>query len=518
MDQEDENCDTKLQIVNRKRKYNVSKKFICSSVPYFEKMFSCDSSDSKKKKFEMDFDEHAFDALLDWIHSGFFFIQMNYVIDFYEAADYLMIKDSLLKLCLSYFHDNLTIEHLPAVLKQVTKLSKLINSGSIENLICRHFLMITNTGIYLDYPVEIIEAILKLDLMVYSEYQVFESIMKWVNYGVDARKALLPQLLNCVRWSYMDPNDIFKIKDDAFIKTLQNLDFVKSSSVEFKRTNQNFFISIHQADTPKLRIRAFDNEFFCFTIGNFSQDDSMSLEFVHGEHISDILFDSGTKGIRIDWLKQTFRWLDFKVAGKTYYSKLMKFFVEFRVDDTDCYLEDKEAKLPDSITAEESLILESNGKFIVVGKTKDEKKWFGLFPVKRPNWFNNFEDHEHSFQATVLDDVVYILTKNLEFIQFNIKTRSFDKSEPFKEHEFNFDDLILTSQQTKDDKVILVNKSTGKVYSFCINQKEWIEKCCIMNGNFCFDSSCASVDKLISFTSAFLPIKNIYPLYEHSAA
>ncbi|XP_025016392.1 uncharacterized protein LOC112538736 [Tetranychus urticae] len=518
MDKEDENCDAKLQIVNRTRKYNVSKKFICSSVPYFEKMFSCDLLESKENKAEMDFDEHAFDAILNWIHSEFFFTQMDYVISFYEAADYLMINDNLLKPCLSYFHENFTLEHLPIVLPQVTKVSKLINLGSIENFICRHFLMINNTNIFLNYPVEVIESILKLDLMVYSEYQIYESIMKWVNKKVDSRKALLPQLLKSVRWSYMDFGDIIKIKDNELIKTLPNLDFIEYY-VCFNRCKQNFFISIHQIDTSTLRINAFDNDFFCFMIGDFIQDDSMSLEFVHGEHNSDILFDSGTKGIRIDWIKKTFRWLDFKVKGKTYYSKFIKFIVKFspslRVSD-DCYFEDKDAKLPDSISSEEKLLLESNGKFIVIGKTTDEKKLFGLFPAKCPSWFNNYRDHERSFKATVLNDVVYILTKDLEFIQFNYETKCFDKSEPFKEEKWDFNDSILTSHQTNDDKVILVNKSSGKVYVFCIKQKKWIEKYRIMTVKFFSDSSCAHVNKLVAFTSTFLPMKVIEPLYDQS--
>ncbi|XP_015783136.1 uncharacterized protein LOC107360926 [Tetranychus urticae] len=441
-------------------------------------MFCCDLLESKENQVVLDFDEHAFDAILNCVHSGLFCMHMDYVISFYDAADYLMINERLLQPCLSYFNENFTIGHIPVVLRQVTKVSKLINLGSIESFICRHFLTITNTDIFLNYPVEIIEAILKLDLMVYSEYQIFESIMKWVLEKVDSRKALLPQLLKFVRWSYMDFGDISTIKNDDLIKALPNLDSIfKSSYVGFNRCKQNFFVSIHQRDTSTLKINAFDNDFFCFTIGDFTQDDSMSLEFVHGEHISDILFDSGTRGIRIDWVKKTFRWLQFKVAGKNYYSQLMKFFVQFELNNFSCYLEDKDAELPDCINNEESLLFESNGKFIVICKTEEEDKWVGLFPVFHESWFNNYSHHEHSFKATVLDDVVYILTKGLEFIQFNYKTKSFEKNEPFKDQKLNFDDLILTSQPTKDDKVILVNKSTGKVHILRINQKNWVEKC-----------------------------------------
>ncbi|XP_015783776.1 uncharacterized protein LOC107361458 [Tetranychus urticae] len=517
MAEERENCDDELKIVNRNREYYVSKKLICSSVPYFEKMFCCDLLESKENKVEMDFDERAFDAVLDWVHSGSFFTQMDYVISFYEVTDYLMINDGLLEPCLSYFNENFTIEHLPSVLKQVSKVSKLTSSGSINNIICRYFLMIVNTNVYLNYPVETVEAILKLDLMVYSEYQIFESIMKWVNQKADARKNSLPQLLKCVRWPFSDPVAISKMKNNELIKTLSNFDTFIESDGEcgFNRTKQSFFVSIQQIDSKMSRLKVFDNELFCFSIGDFTQDDSMSLEFVHGEHISDILFDSETKGIRIDWVKKTYRLLDFKVAGNNYLIKLRKFIVDVWISATCCYLEDKNAKLSFPLSAEETLILESNGKFILIGKTGDEKKWFGLFPVRHEGWFN-YSDYEYSFKATVLDKVVYILTEDLEFIQFNYETKSFDKSKPFKDEKWDLNDLILTSHQTNDDKVILVNKSSGKLHYFCIKQKKWIEKYRIMNVNFCSNSSNVYVDKLIAFTSTFLPIKNIKPLYRQS--
>ncbi|XP_015783187.1 kelch-like protein 6 [Tetranychus urticae] len=512
-----ESEDQELIIVNRKCEYNVSKKLICSSVPYFEKMFCCGLLESKGNKVVLDFDEKVFDAILDWIHSESFAIQMDNVISFYEAADYLMIDESLFQPCFSYFHENFTIEHLPVVLPQVTKVSKLVNSESIERFICRHFLMIVNTKTFLEYPVEIIEAILKLDLMVHSEYQIFESIMEWVNKKADYRKEFLPKLLDCVRWSFMGLDDLSKVKDNELIKILPNFDSIITSNAdcEFNRSRQNFFISIQEIDGAVLRIKTFDNEFFCLSIGDFTRDDTMPLEYFSGEHTSDILFDSGTKGIRIDWVKKTFRWLNFEVKGKTYYSQIYGLIYKFfRVNRRNsCYLEDIDSELPQSIPTGEILILESNGKFIVLGKTGDEKKWFGLFPVERPSWFNYYEDHEHSFKATVLDDVVYILTRHLEFIQFNHETKNFNKSEPFKAEKWNFNGLILTSHQNNDDKVILVNKLSAKVYVFNIKEQKWLQKYRIMNVS---SKSYNEImcHKLISFTSAILPMKVIKPLYK----
>ncbi|XP_025016357.1 uncharacterized protein LOC112538717 [Tetranychus urticae] len=512
----DQNCDDILKIIVRNREYNVSKKFICSIVPYFDKVFSCDLFEPKSNKVELDFDEHVFDSILNWIHTGLFIIQMEKVISFYEASAYLMINDRLFEPCFNYFHFNFNIKHIPVVLQQVTKVSKLIDSGSIENFICRHFLKITHTDIFLNYPVEAVEAILKLDLMIHSEYQIFESIMKWAEED-DSREKWIPQLLNCVRWSFMDPRDMPKAMNDEYIKTFTNLDSIICSNVKSysDRTKQSFFISVHRMDNSNLKVNVLDKDLFCLPIGDFTQDDSMAPEFVPGEHISDILFDSGREGIRIDWSKKTFRWLNFKVAGKTYYSQLIEVFVNFSDDFRafSYYLEDKDAKLPDMISCDEFVFLESNGKYILIGKTKDEKKWFGSFYGFHRNWFKVYKDHERSFHATVLDNVVYILTEDLEFIQFNYETQCFNKSKPFEDKKLDFDDLIFISRQTGDDKVILVNKSSGEIHVFYINEEEWIEKYRIMNVNVGFEGASVYADGLIAFTSTFLSMKNINPLF-----
>ncbi|XP_015783774.1 uncharacterized protein LOC107361456 isoform X2 [Tetranychus urticae] len=501
MNEEDTSCDQRLKIVNRTREYIVSKKFICSSVPYFEKMFCCDLLESKENKVVLDFDEHVFDSILNWIHTGSFWINMENVILFYEAADYLMINERLLKPCLSYFHDKFTIKHLPSVLSQVTKVSKLISSGSIENIICRYFLQIVNTDIFLNYPFETVEAILKLDLMVYSEYQIFDSIIKWVKKA-DSRKDLLQQLLDCVRWCFMDADDLSVVENNELIKALPNFKAIISSNVEyeFDRCKQRYFVSIQQMD-EMLRIKLFDDQFFCSAIGDFSIDYDMCPEFFHEEHISDIFTESGSDGVRIDWIKKTFRWLWMENPGETYYSELMDLIVSFSKSPRafSWYLDDKDIKIPDGpILHDEFYFLESN--------------------VESQRWFNIFERHKHSFHATVLDPVVYILTKDLEFIQFNYETKCFNKSQPFKNKKFHFDNLILTSHPKNDDKVILINKSTGAIYVFCINQEEWIEKYQILDVPFSSNSSGSSINEddypIIAFTPAFLSMKFIKPLYE----
>ncbi|XP_015783688.1 uncharacterized protein LOC107361382 [Tetranychus urticae] len=516
MNEVDQNCDDELIIVNRRCEYCVSKKFICSVVPYFKKLFSGDELESKENKVTLDFDEHVFDSILSWIHTGLFIMQMDYVILFYEAADYLMISDLLFESCFEYFRDNFTIKYLPIVLTQVKKSSKLITSGAIDFFICRHFLKIANTDTFLDYPVETLEHILKLDLMIYSEYQVFESIMKWANKNEDSRKEFLLKLLTFVRWSFMDSVGLSKIKDNELMNALQNFDSIVSSNVDcgFNRTKQNVFVSLQRVPNGKLRVKIFDKHLFSLPIGDFTEDKTMSLEFVHGEHISDIIFDTGRDCYRVDWDKKTFRWLD----THGYYPDINNVIVNFQDNRSQysCYLDAKATALGDEIPDSSYLLLEYNDGFFCIGETF-KRKCYGIFPATDSRWFNDYEDcADDELHATILGKVVYVLTAEFNFFQFNIETRSYKKLKLFEgaeDHEY--DEFILTSLHTEDDKVILVNKWTGKFYVYFIKQKKWSDKYEILNANPDFDYSDEDSHdyELITFTSTFLPMKNIKPLF-----
>ncbi|XP_015783789.1 uncharacterized protein LOC107361469 [Tetranychus urticae] len=575
--------DDQLTIINRSKTYHVSKKFMCSSIPYFEKMFCCDLLETRESKVELDFDEYSFDCVLNWIHSDSVQIKMESVIHLANVADYLMLNDDLSKDCYSYFHANFTIKHLPVVIPQVTKTSKLINSGALNTFICRHFLKIIKTSIFLDYPVETVEYICRLDLIISSEYQVLEAIIDWINVEAVSRKKHHPRLLRCIRWCYAGTDVSSKLEKFSLIATVQDIDKILCSPDNCKlrcalnRTEQCFIMSIQKIDDTRLSLKLLQLEQFWLPIGYFTLDDSLSLEFVHGENISDVLFDCGTKGVRIDWDVKKFRWLNFKSEGSYYrqinklitISQISKSSICYLQDDSDVFSDDPFPKIfngfgvnvgtnipftfsapsavpnnptiindnlnnqpqmesPKSSTrvlvsleSAEMSLLESDGKFIVIGKTKD-KKFFSLFPVRHPEWFKaeyygNYD--QRSFIATVLGSNIFILTQKLKFIQFNYETKSFKKTKPFKDGALKFGNLTLNSRQQNDDIIVLIDKSSGKIHIFNIVSQSWIETGQIKNRklNTTSQQDCTSNlnnGLLMSLTTVFLPLDKIKPCFK----
>ncbi|XP_015783176.1 uncharacterized protein LOC107360972 [Tetranychus urticae] len=548
----------KLTIMNRSKIYHVSKKFICSSIPYFEKMFCCDLLEGKENTVQLDLDEHSFDCVLNWIHSDSVQIEIENVIALFDVADYLMLND-LSKDCYSYFHANFTIEHLPIVIPQVTKTSKLINSGSLNTFICRHFLKIVKTSIFLKYPVETVEYICKLDLMISSEYQVLEAINDWIKFKADDRKDCLLRLLKCIRWCYAGTDISLKIMVIPYIATIQDINEILCSPGNCKlgcasnRTNQCLLVSIQETEDLILSIRVLQSHSW-LPVGNFNFDDSMSLEFVHGENVSDILYDCGTKGVRIDWEAKKFCWLNF-YSDDSYYLQINKLIVCNQIaSSTILYLKDNFGGCVDdpfielfhlrlfptsrrrhiedgawahewaedfdfcvkspkchgavkiSVENDERLLLESDGKFIVVGKSKD-KHFYALFQVRHLEWYKMkyYVDYdERTFIATVLGSNIFILTQKLRFIQFNYETNVYKKTAPFRDSELEFVDLIITSQQD-NNKILLVHKSSGKIHYFNIDSQTWTETSIKYRKPDQIDSN----DCIMTSTTVFLPLDKI---------
>ncbi|XP_015783795.1 uncharacterized protein LOC107361473 [Tetranychus urticae] len=617
-----------LTIINRSKTYHVSKKFICSSIPYFEKMFCCDLLEAKENTVQLDLDEHSFTCILNWIQSDSLQIKMENIIALFDVADYLMLND-LSNDCYSYFHANFTIEHLPIIIPQVTKTSKLINSGALNTFICRHFLKIVKTSKFLNFPVETVEYICKLDLMISSEYQVLEAINDWIKVKADDRKKYLLRLLKCIRWCYAETDISSKIMEVPYIATIQDIKEILCSpgncklKCTSKRSDQCLLVSIQKIDDMVLSLRVLQSQSW-LPVGIFNLDDSMSLELVHGENISDVLYDCGTKGVRIDWESKKFCWLNFE-SDKSYYLQINKLIVCSQIASSKiCYVENSREEFADpfielfrlhslpknnptlfpnrgsrdrddaapgreqpnreepageqpgrddleivwgdeprnnrrmgfaerasyfsnlawdlfdpnnarriesinfsagqfyptirfnrrsstrqvtaSVTAKDDgrLLLESEGKYIVVGKSNVEK-FYALFPVRNHEWFKvkNYVNYdERSFIATVLGPNIFILTTKLKFIQFNYKTQAFKKTAPFKGSELKFLDLIITSRQDNDNKIVLIDKSCGKIHIFNIDSQTWTETSISNRAPKQNDPK----DCIMTATSVFLPL------------
>ncbi|XP_025018546.1 uncharacterized protein LOC107371835 isoform X2 [Tetranychus urticae] len=463
-----------ITIVNRSSEHRISKNLI-RRIPYFEKLLSYDYLESRENKVELDFDEKAFKWLLNWIEFGDIFIEMDYVINLSNMADYFGLKDQLEQDCARYFRENFSSQHLPSVIPQVTSTTKYLNSGYLSAFICRYFLKISNKTVWLDYPFETIEYICALDLMIHSEYQVFDAIVKWVSFKTDSRKCHLENLLKLVRWCNLEGKYLSKVKENELIvsytktRTLLSLFISRLCSHDktncncnIDRTKQGCFVVIEELDDKNSIIKVLDSNFLPLVNQVMQSDESLPLHFFHGKYASDISFESGRKMIRIDWKRNKYRLYDFQ-AYKLHCLKMLKCISDKQQSES--WIVQTQTTYASSAACE-SAFLEVNDKFLVVHNELDNFRF-----LENPSAlnFNLHAGNGDTYMATILDDSIYMLTNKLEFFQFNIERKLEFKKIEIRgfEVEFNFKNLFLTSKQVNDDRVIIVDKIKKGV--FCLN-------------------------------------------------
>ncbi|XP_025018581.1 uncharacterized protein LOC107371887 [Tetranychus urticae] len=496
--------DDQLTIVNRAMQHRISKKLI-RKVPYFEKMLSHDLLEAEENKVELDFDEKAFKWFLIWIEFDYIFIEMDFVIDMYNLFDYFGISDCLMDDFVKYFHANFSIEHLPVIIRQVTPTSKLINSGALNAFICRYFLKIVNSPIWLKFPIQSIDYICGLDLMVPSEIQVFNAIIRWADFKADSRKGCFKGLLKLVRWCNLEEKDFPKIKENEFMRSSDfepELWYCNKPECycSVDRTKQGCFVVVEELNKSDLQVQLLDRNFLPLINHTVIQsDESMPLLVIHDEHVSDISFDSGRQMIRIDWKQNKYRLLDCP-AYKSHCPKMIRCIFEEQ-ESASCSVMTPNQEYRGPNQNYESSLLESNEKLILV---RNELYSFRFWKNPYITDINSeFECNGHTYLATVLDKSIYMLTDKLEFFEFDIDRKfAFKKIKlPRFEDKLKFNNLLLTSKQADDDRVIFIDKTTKDIFCFNVTTQEWksIDQIIDCKSNSSEDSKEPNVLKTFTF-------------------
>ncbi|XP_025018516.1 uncharacterized protein LOC112539921 [Tetranychus urticae] len=255
---------------------------------------------------------------------------------------------------------------------------------------------------------------------------------------------------------------------------------------------------IEELDGKDLGIKVLDNKFVQLMNRVMKLDESMSLRIFHDEHISDILFDSGRKVIRIDWNQNKYKLFDSVIP---YYEALHALII--RSDFTEY---DGLERITDVLKSKRvygNLFSEGSEKFILVCGQYD-----GLFYSLTPKPESMIKSScPDSFLATVLDNNIYMLSSDLEFIEFKIDSINNTLKRTYVHHlwskKFKYVNLILTSSPAYDDRVILIDKITKDFFIFNINTRKWSSAIRMTN---CFsDDKQKGSNKLFTFTSAFIP-------------
>lgn len=327
------NCEDNVMITirNRDKEFKLDRDRLCSSIPYFSKMFSGQFLESTTSQVNLNLCERSFEMIMNYISSDFICIDFTNVISLYATCDYLMM-DNLLAECYNFFYENFNIEHLPEIFDTIKPTSKLITFSQLNNFISRNFLRISEMKVFQRFSFETVIQILKRDLNIDNEIRVSNAIETWVQYDEENRVKHLPSLIKLVRWKLLPEEQFESIKSKPLFEPF------KCSINEMRKSNQynlpdasrlgsNCLVVVFEVDPKKIGINVQIDQSPWIFIGTFTMDKNLSLNLITDETMIDIIYDSGRKGLRIDLIGRKFNYHQMTGTPTSYYRQLYRYIL-----------------------------------------------------------------------------------------------------------------------------------------------------------------------------------------------
>ncbi|XP_053202314.1 uncharacterized protein LOC128387163 [Panonychus citri] len=326
-----------VTIVNREKSYKISKQKL-SSIPYFVKLFADSNCDTTK--IELDLDESSFDNIIEFILDGHLSISIENALSMMETADYLGLGEIKQKY-FDFYQSNFNIKLLEEFLDfyDKRKSPEMFTEEKLNSFIAKFFLPITRTRTFLKFPVALLERILKLNLVVSFEFQIYEAIKRWSFFNKKARIQYLPQLMKFINFCRL--NDV-EIQSVASMLTTPGFtlnapqskkkspraclpEFCQSDCI-INRHYDKSLVAIYELSKDKINIRRLSRSNLWTKYGQFTRDETMSTSLIEADHIVDIIYDSGRKGIRVDLISKKFKYLKMFGGDNSYYGQVYKYF------------------------------------------------------------------------------------------------------------------------------------------------------------------------------------------------
>lgn len=157
------------------------------------------------------------------------------------------------------------------------------------------------------------------------------------------------------------------------------------------------------------------------------------------------------------------------------------------------YIDDEVKQTEHMMLMDKNVFIEEGGEMNIIGYTTKDNKLYCYLPVDN-HWYN-LPFGNRRVHVTVLDGIYYIITESLTFRIFDSINKTVEKFKPFEAFNFSFDDLQLTSHNSR---IYLLAKSRQNLHVFDTSKKIWA-----------FLGTIYTSHKLIGLTSTHLPWKYI---------
>ncbi len=210
-------CDICLRIL--KETFYAHKAVLVASSPYFEAMFLSGMTESRQDEIElMEIDPKSFELLLNFFYEGELCITASNVQALLSTASVFQVEQVKLA-CSEFLESQLQPENCLGIIN----FAEAHGCPSLKRAACRYaiskYVEVSKCEEFLTLTLpQVLNFLCKDDLRVNGEEDVYDSALRWVNFDVQSRSALLPTLLSKIRLPLMSPEILVdKVKSNKLI-------------------------------------------------------------------------------------------------------------------------------------------------------------------------------------------------------------------------------------------------------------------------------------------------------------
>ncbi|XP_046846951.1 kelch-like protein 18 [Xenia sp. Carnegie-2017] len=211
-------CDISLRIGEELVKAH--RIVLAATSPYFHAMFTGDMLESRQTEVALHGVEfHSLEQLINYCYSGKIEITIKNAQNLLATANLLQLVQ-VEEACVNFFQERLHPNNCLGILNFADAFSCISLSQAADEFTVKNFKHVVDSDEFLSLPYEQISRLLiREDLNIRSEEQIFEAVMKWVKKDEEDRKVFLPNLLKNVRLALLSPQYLCdKVCNDELIR------------------------------------------------------------------------------------------------------------------------------------------------------------------------------------------------------------------------------------------------------------------------------------------------------------
>ncbi|KAK9886020.1 hypothetical protein WA026_014806 [Henosepilachna vigintioctopunctata] len=193
-------CD--VEIVADNRKFKVHRAVLAASSPYFFAMFTGELCERNQERIELHgISSYNLDILLNFIYSGKANITQCNVQELFVTADMLGLVE-VVKGCTEFLIKELQPHNAIGFYRFADDLNSADLKLVVEKYIHNNFPKVCNEDeIYHLEKDTLLQFISSEYLKIDSELQVFELVLRWINFDIVNRRQFVFEILRCIRLS-----------------------------------------------------------------------------------------------------------------------------------------------------------------------------------------------------------------------------------------------------------------------------------------------------------------------------